>query len=95
MKRKTYFGVSLILAGLIVLLVLYTSCTPIARTQMNDGTMWVNLPDGQELISASLVGQRLCYLTRPMDSTYVPVRKTFTMQIDRKSYVIFIEHQND
>ena len=53
------------------------SCTKQIRTHTYGGDMTINLPAGQELMSATWEGNNLFYLTRPMTSDYVPVTKVF------------------
>ena len=53
------------------------SCTKQTRTHTYGGDMTINLPAGQELMSATWEGNNLFYLTRPMSPDYVPVTKIF------------------
>ena len=52
------------------------SCTKQIRTHTYGGDMTINLPAGQELMSATWEDNNLFYLTRPMSPDYVPVTKT-------------------
>ena len=52
------------------------SCTKQICTHTYGGDMTINLPAGQELMSATWEGNNLLYLTRPMSPDYVPVTKT-------------------
>ena len=52
------------------------SCTKQTRTHTYGGDMTINLPAGQELMSATWEDNNLFYLTRPMSPDYVPVTKT-------------------
>ena len=52
------------------------SCTKQIRTHAYGGDMTINLPAGQELMSATWEDNNLFYLTRPMSPDYVPVTKT-------------------
>ena len=52
------------------------SCTKQIRTHTYGGDMTINLPAGQELMSATWDDNNLFYLTRPMSPDYVPVTKT-------------------
>ena len=54
------------------------SCTKQIRTHTYGGDMTINLPAGQELMSATWEDNNLFYLTRPMSPDYVPVTKVFT-----------------
>ena len=51
------------------------SCTEQIRTRAYGGDMTINLPAGQELMSATWEDNNLFYLTRPMASDYVPMTK--------------------
>ena len=53
------------------------SCTEQIRTHAYGGDMTINLPAGQELMSATWEDNNLFYLTRPMSPDYVPVTKVF------------------
>ena len=53
------------------------SCTKQIRTHTYGGDMTINLPAGQELMSATWEDNNLFYLTRPMSPDYVPVTKIF------------------
>ena len=53
------------------------SCTEQIRTHTYGGDMTINLPAGQELMSATWEDNNLFYLTRPMSPDYVPVTKVF------------------
>ena len=53
------------------------SCTKQIRTHTYGGDMTINLPAGQELMSATWEDNNLFYLTRPMSPDYVPVTKVF------------------
>ena len=54
------------------------SCTEQIRTHTYGGDMTINLPAGQELMSATWEDNNLFYLTRPMSPDYVSVTKAFT-----------------
>ena len=53
------------------------SCNEQERTRVCGGEMTINLPAGQELMTATWEGKHLIYLTRPMAPDYVPVTKAF------------------
>ena len=53
------------------------SCNEQIRTRAYGGDMTINLPAGQELMSATWENNNLFYLTRPMTPDYVPVTKAF------------------
>ena len=53
------------------------SCTKQIRTHTYGGDMTINLPAGQELMSATWEDNNLFYLTRPMSPDYVPETKIF------------------
>ena len=53
------------------------SCTKQSITRNFGGTMYIDLPAGQELMEATWKDDNLFYLTRPMSNDYKPVMKTF------------------
>lgn len=53
------------------------SCNEQIRAHTYGGDMTINLPAGQELMSATWEDNDLFYLTRPMSPDYVPVTKVF------------------
>ena len=55
------------------------ACTENTKARVWGDTMTVVLPKGQKLIEATWKGESnsLWYLTEPMDTDYVPKRKTF------------------
>ena len=61
---------------LITISICLCSCTEQIRTHTYGGDMTINLPAGQELMSATWEDNNLFYLTRPMSPDYVPVTKT-------------------
>lgn len=78
----------------LALVFIFISCTENKMTRRYGGTMKVELPKGQKLISATWKETSLFYLTEPMDSGYVPKTKTFQESSSYgiwESTVLFIE----
>lgn len=59
------------------MLLLAAGCTENIRTKRYGGTMKVDLPAGQKLVTATWKDTELWYLTRPMRSNEVPETCTF------------------
>lgn len=84
----------LITAIIMALTLLFSSCTENKMARRYGGTMNVELPKGQKLITATWKENSLFYLTEPMDSGYVPKIKTFRENSSFgiwESTVLFIE----
>ena len=84
----------LITAVIMALILLFTGCTENKMTRSFGGTMKIELPKGQKLISATWKKTSLFYLTEPMDSGYMPKIKTFQESSSYgilESTVLFIE----
>lgn len=89
MKKILFIATALTLAA----------CTENQRARQFGGTETINLPSGQQLISATWKGGKdempsIWYLTQPMDSSYVPTTKTFQEKSSLgliEGTVVFIE----
>ena len=84
----------ILITAIIMALVLFSGCTENKMARRYGGTMRVELPKGQKLITATWKKNSLFYLTEPMDSGYVPKIKTFRENSSfgiLESTVLFIE----
>lgn len=66
-----------ILFCLVVCVILLVSCTENQRARQFGGTLTIELPPGEKLVTATWKEVDLFYLTEPMDSNYTPKTKIF------------------
>ena len=94
MKRT--ISILTILIAIIATLLLSSACTRQGMNKKLGGTMYINLPPGQELMNANWKGGNLFCLTRPMAEDYTPVNKTFQESSAWgviESKVVFVERR--